>query len=132
MVALAQAEKRARRRATGTMVEDEVNEAKAETDKEDGHRREELLVEGGSPALVAVITLLLRRRQHLHHLRLGRRSTFFLLTYPRISHLFDRNHNAMDTKTAKMLAVLQEKKARAKARHEQISVIACTPLQTKC
>ena len=51
--------------------------------------------------------------------RFLRRSTFFLLTYPRISHLFDRNHNAMDTKTAKMLAVLQEKKARAKARHER-------------
>ena len=51
--------------------------------------------------------------------RFLRRSTFFLLTYPRISHLFDRNHNAMDTKIAKMLAALQEKKARAKARHER-------------
>ena len=49
--------------------------------------------------------------------RFLRRSTFFLLTYPRISHLFDRNHNTMDTKIAKMLAALQ--KARAKARHER-------------
>ena len=50
--------------------------------------------------------------------RFLRRSTLSLLIYSRISYLFDRNHNAMDTKIAKTRIALQEKKARAKAHHQ--------------
>ena len=50
-------------------------------------------------------------------------STLILLTSCRNSNLFDRNHNAMDKKFAKMLAGLEKKKARAKERN-QIRILA--------
>ena len=51
--------------------------------------------------------------------RFLRRSTFFLLTYPRISHLFDRNHNAMDTKTARTRTSNDGKKEKQEQEQEE-------------